>query len=189
MLNHVNLPWNVASSSEEVMKATHLILPGVGAFDFVMRSLKQSGLIPALNRFALEEKRPVLGVCVGMQVMFESSEEGVLNGLGWFEGKVRHLSKIYNVSSQSLRTPHMGWNALNFDQTSPMFSNLCGIQEFYFLHSYYCHPYDDDVVIATADYGASFCAVAQSNNIIGIQCHPEKSHACGANFLKVFSEI
>jgi len=175
-------------NSEDLDGCSHIILPGVGHFDHAMQRLNDSGLRPMLDQLVLEDKIPVLGVCVGMQMLSESSEEGVLPGLGWIPGKVRNMKN--NPSFMHLRLPHMGWNSLSTVQNSLLFSE--GFDEapqFYFLHSYYFEAYNRQDVEATAHYGADFDVVVSRGNIHGVQCHPEKSHHWGEQLIKNFVRI
>ncbi len=162
-----------------------IILPGVGHFDHAMQRFNDSGLRPPLERLVVNDKAPVLGVCVGMQMLADSSEEGLLPGLGWIPGKVRSMQS--NQSFAQLRTPHMGWNTLDVSQNSMLFS--AGFDEapqFYFLHSYYFEACNREDVVATAKYGADFDVVVSRGNIHGVQCHPEKSHHWGQQIIKNF---
>ncbi len=165
--------------------ATRLVLPGVGHFDHAMQRLNDSGLRPALEELVLKSKVPVMGVCVGMQMLAEGSDEGFLPGLGWVPGRVRSFAN--NPQSANLPMPHMGWNELEPKKGEGLFSH--GFDEapqFYFLHSYYFDANDKDDVAATAYYGFNFDAVVSRGNICGVQCHPEKSHHWGEQLLKNF---
>lgn len=163
-----------------------IILPGVGAFDHAMSCLNQSGLINRLRHIVEIEKKPVLGVCVGFQMMASSSEEGTLPGLGWFPGVVRKV----NRTGGGLPIPHMGWNALlPCKQSVPILANIEPGQKMYFLHSYQYEGDSHDYIIAEAEYGALIPAIAQKGNVIGVQPHPEKSHDVGVIILKNFAEI
>lgn len=183
----LNVPALRAVRPEDLAGANKIILPGVGAFDYAMTRLEQSGIRPELDRLVKEHGVPVIGICVGMQMMAESSEEGRLPGLGWIPGKVRR----FNVARLKLKThlPHMGWNDVTPTLGEPLFEGLESDARFYFLHSYYfeCTAYDD--VIAFAEYGDRFCCAVRSKNVYGVQFHPEKSHAFGMRLLKNYAEL
>lgn len=175
------------STPNELEAAKHLILPGVGHFDYSMTKLLESGLIDTLERLVMTHQVPIVGVCVGMQMLSSRSEEGSLPGLGWIPGVVRSFSNL----NGNLPMPHMGWNAVEPTSTSILFDSELSARllEFYFLHSYYFVPADKSHIAATTKYGIEFCSVISKDNIHGIQCHPEKSHDSGAAFLKRFSEL
>ncbi|WP_136146881.1 imidazole glycerol phosphate synthase subunit HisH [Escherichia coli] len=177
----------VARSVEDIFSATHLILPGVGAFDQAMTLFNNSGLRDSIEKRVYEEKIPIIGICVGMQMLATSSEEGSMPGLGWIPGTVRAFSS--NISSQNLPMPHMGWNNLIKRTSTPLLKDFAVEPSFYFLHSYYYECDDTGDVLATANYGHNFHCIISRNNIYGIQCHPEKSHSSGSQLLKNFAEI
>jgi imidazole glycerol-phosphate synthase subunit HisH len=177
-----------AFSSADLEDATRLILPGVGSFDHAMQKLNDSGMRPNLERLVLEKYVPVLGVCVGMQMLSTGSDEGSSLGLNWIPGRVRAFRSHSNC--QSLPMPHMGWNELKVNAQSNLFSQ--GFDEspqFYFLHSYYFDAEDKSHVAAVAHYGTDIDAVVSKGHIHGVQCHPEKSHHWGAQLLKNFCEL
>lgn len=176
-----------ASTPKDLFDATHLILPGVGAFDHAMHLLNQSGLRPTLEELVLGKKIPLLGVCVGMQMLGASSEEGVLPGLNWVPGQVRSFANT--PQSSLLPMPHMGWNDLEIQKEAVLFKNFDPNPRFYFLHSYYFSCVDPKHVAARARYGLDFDCVVSNENIHGVQCHPEKSHHHGVQLLKNFAEI
>lgn len=176
-----------AHTVEDLRKATKLILPGVGAFDHAMRLLDQSGMRSTLEELVQIHKVPVLGICVGMQILSSGSEEGRLNGLGWVPGRVRSFRS--DARSANLPLPHMGWNDVVPKDGSRLFKGLETDARFYFLHSYFFECEETENTTATACYGLDFsCAVAMGN-IFGVQFHPEKSHHFGAQLLKNFSEL
>ena len=184
---HLNLPFVIARTPVELSTATKIILPGVGAFDDAVRRLRDSGLGDVLVSMVNERQVPVLGVCVGMQLLARSSEEGELKGLGFVDGVVRKV----NVSAlrQNPRLPHMGWNTVSQTQDSPLFRGLPQGARFYFLHSYCFYPDRNDATIATTEYGESFACAVKSNHVYGVQFHPEKSHRMGMHLLKNFAEL
>lgn len=176
-----------AESEEDLRGASKLILPGVGAFDHAMELLDASGMRQPLERLVREDKVPVLGICVGMQILASASEEGVGVGLGWVGGRV--CSFAGNSASAGLPMPHMGWNDVVPAAGSPLFKGLEDDARFYFLHSYYFECSDPANVAARADYGFQFDCAVQNDNVFGVQFHPEKSHHWGAALLKNFAEL
>lgn len=177
-----------AHTPNDLEDATHLILPGVGHFDHAMNSLNQSGIRSALEKLVLQKNIPIIGICVGMQMLAEGSDEGTIPGLGWISGHVRAFAN--NAQSAHLPMPHMGWNDLQLSTDAKLITkDFDNSPQFYFLHSYYFDAKDKADVIATAYYGIDFDAVVSCGNIYGIQCHPEKSHHWGAQLLKNFAEL
>ncbi|MBM3117387.1 imidazole glycerol phosphate synthase subunit HisH [Jeongeupia naejangsanensis] len=188
MFKRLGLPAERAQTPADLSGATRLILPGVGAFDHAMQLLNDSGMRFELERLVLQQQVPVLGVCVGMQMLASGSDEGELPGLNWVPGRVRAFSTA--AASASLPMPHMGWNDLKPNGKSRLFQQ--GFEEtprFYFLHSFYFDAADKTHVAATANYGLEFDAVVSHGHIHGVQCHPEKSHHWGAQLLKNFAEL
>lgn len=177
----------LASDADALESASHIILPGVGAFDHAMQSLNDSGMREVLNTLVLDEGRPVLGICVGMQMLATASDEGQLPGLAWVDGQVRELPRAWLGDHEPL--PHMGWNAVHQTKDSPLFSNLAQNSRFYFLHGFYFDAAHKDNVIAESTYGENFPSVVAYNHIYGVQCHPEKSHQAGIQLLKNFGEL
>ena len=176
-----------AHTPDALSDAVRLILPGVGHFDHAMQHLNESGMRPTLEAMVLGSQVPVLGVCVGMQMLSDGSDEGALPGLGWVPGRVRAFAN--QPKSSHLPMPHMGWNELQPRAHSKLFST--GFEEsppFYFLHSYFFDAEDKQNVAATASYGLDFDAVVSRGHIHGVQCHPEKSHHWGEQLLKNFVE-
>ncbi|MEN5386590.1 imidazole glycerol phosphate synthase subunit HisH [Aliarcobacter skirrowii] len=182
----LNIPFKVVKNIDDFMGVNKLILPGVGSFDHAMISLQNSGMKEKLDELVLEKETPVIGICVGMQMLAKSSEEGTLNGLGWIDGIVKKFdkSKIKNAP-----LPHMGWNNLILEKKNKIFDNLEENPRYYFLHSYYFECENKEDVIATSTYGEKFDCMVNHKNIYGIQCHPEKSHHNGIKLLKNFGEI
>jgi glutamine amidotransferase len=177
-----------ANNIKVLEEASHLILPGVGHFDYAMKKLNTSGLRDSLEKLVINSKIPLLGICVGMQMLANTSDEGDLPGLGWISGSVRAFSN--NTNSSKLPLPHMGWNTLDIYKSEDLFSkNDKEISEFYFLHSYYFDAKDRSVVTATSNYGFNFDTAISSENIYGVQFHPEKSHKWGEFLLENFSKI
>lgn len=182
----LNIAARRATTAAELDGSTRLILPGVGDFDQAIRRLDASGMRPALDQLVLDRRIPVLGVCVGMQMLGRSSDEGRLAGLGWVDGQVRSFRSVPETAALPL--PHMGWNdVVPGPAAGPMFRGLESDARFYFLHSFFfaCDRADD--AAATARYGVDFCTAVRSNNIAGVQFHPEKSHRWGMRLLDNFA--
>lgn len=186
MFKRIGVASEVASDVKKIETAAKLLLPGVGAFDTAMEKIEASGMMDALNRKALEEKIPVLGICLGMQLLTESSEEGVRKGLGWIKGKTISFK---NRISDSLKIPHMGWNLIQPVKASRLLADLPEIPKFYFVHSFYVHADETESVLAVTEYGIKFHSVVQQGNIFGAQFHPEKSHKFGMKLLENFANL
>lgn len=182
----MNVPTTVATRAGDLNDATHVILPGVGTFDHAMELLNTSGLRDPLDDLVAKGDAIVLGVCVGMQILAESSEEGTASGLAWVNGKVRRLSS--QPAAAALSMPHMGWNDVQPRVGETLFKGSNEALRFYFLHSYYLDC-DDALVAARASYGIDFACAVRQHNVLGVQFHPEKSHGWGARILKNFAEI
>ena len=182
--HRLNISVVIASNADQLLGAEKLILPGVGAFDWAMARLNESGMRARLDELVLHQKIPVLGVCVGMQMMANRSEEGEIPGLGWIDAEVVRF-QLAQVSHAPL--PHMGWNDVNFLREDPLFVGISS-PRFYFLHSYHFLAHHDSQILATTDYGHSFTSIASSSHIYGVQFHPEKSHHWGVQLLKNFAE-
>jgi imidazole glycerol-phosphate synthase subunit HisH len=184
----LHIPVQVAKSENDLEGASKLILPGVGHFDYAMQRFNDSGMRKKVESLVLQNNVPVLGVCVGMQIMANSSEEGVESGLGWISGTIKSLESIVKVGN-NLPLPHMGWNSVTPNHKD-LFNNIdSGDLEFYFLHSYYFDCTSQENCIASTDYSSNFCCAVNNKNIFGVQFHPEKSHHFGVNLLKNFSEL
>jgi glutamine amidotransferase len=187
VFKRVNIDARLAKNSSDLDGATKLILPGVGAFDHAMEKLNGSGMRDKLDKLVLEEKIPVVGICVGMQILGKASEEGKLPGLGWIDGDVEKFDE--RTIQYKTKLPHMGWNDVNVKRENPLFSKLENDALFYFLHSYYFKCNNQDDILATADYGVEFSCVINSGNIYGVQFHPEKSHHYGEQLLYNFATL
>lgn len=183
----LNIAIKVAHTAEELADAERIILPGVGAFDWAMSLLNQSGMRDCLDNLAKIEKRPVLGVCVGMQMMAKHSEEGALPGLGWIDAEVKKFTAINE--DYDLRLPHMGWNDVIVRKSTPLFSGLETGARFYFLHSYYFQPKNPECILTYTEYHGKFASAVEQENMFGVQFHPEKSHQWGIHLLKNFGEV
>lgn len=180
MIKWIGRDGVITSDKEQIRNATHLILPGVGAFDSGMENLYKSNLVDILSHEVLINKKPILGICLGMQLLLDSSEEGTSKGLGWIQG----YSKKFSFDDNSLKVPHMGWNYIKIENPSPIVKDLDDAK-FYFVHSYFVNTAQENI-ITTTTYGHSFVSGVQKDNIYGFQFHPEKSHKYGMQLFKNF---
>ena len=187
VFHRLNIKAKTATTGAELADASRVILPGVGSFDDAMRRLTESGMRDALDDLALRQRVPLLGVCVGMQMLAHGSDEGQLPGLGWISGRVRRFDS--RPSAAALPVPHMGWNDVRPVAQSRLFDQLDRDARFYFLHSYYFVCDRDEDTLAVANYGEDFACAAHAGNIFGVQFHPEKSHHFGARLLQNFAEM
>lgn len=185
--SRLNIPCGIASDKADLESATKVILPGVGAFDQAMKLLNESGMREPVDCLVREEGVPVLGICVGMQMMASQGDEGNAQGLGWIEGRVIELST--SSLSAKPKLPHMGWNSLRPTEQHRLFEGVDCDRGFYFLHSYHFVCADEENVLATSQYGEEFASAVSSGNIYGVQFHPEKSHHNGVSIFKNFAEI
>jgi glutamine amidotransferase len=183
----LNVEVTTATTAADLEGATKVILPGVGAFDHAMERLEASGMRDALDDLVLSERVPVLGVCVGMQMLAHGSEEGIKSGLGWIEGRVKRLTPPEPAAAMQL--PHMGWNDVAPVSDNRLFEHLENDARFYFLHSYYFECAHQGDVAAVSSYGREFSCAVSSANIHGVQFHPEKSHHFGTRLLQNFAEL
>lgn len=182
MLLRLGIRCTITAKPEEVEQAKRIILPGNGSFDACMQNLRSSGLIPVLERKVLEQGTPLLGICVGAQMLGSESAEGTESGLGWLDMKVRRFPDM-----PGLRVPHMGWNQVRpCSGSHSLTHNMDADARFYFVHSYYMEPSDPDDVLLLAHYGIDFAAGVSRGNISGVQFHPEKSHRFGKQLLASF---
>jgi imidazole glycerol-phosphate synthase subunit HisH len=185
--NQLAIPFTVATKSDDLRIASKIILPGVGTFDNAMERLERSGMREMLGELVLKRNVPVLGICIGMQILACLSEEGRLPGLGWIDGEVKKIDT--STLSQSTRLPHMGWNDVQPTRESRLFKHLEQPPRFYFLHSYFLQCRKCKDVLAVTDYGGQFTCAVNSGNIFGVQFHPEKSHKFGIQLLKNFGDM
>ena len=185
--NRLNIPVKIAKTSSNLEDAHRLILPGVGHFDHAMSELIKSGMREKLDELVLIKKIPVIGICVGMQMMGNSSEEGSLEGLKWIDASIKKLDET--KINQITRLPHMGWNNVYSTKPHILFEGLEKEALFYFLHSYYFECNNKSNILAKTEYGDSFTCAASNESIYGIQFHPEKSHNYGEILLNNFSKI
>jgi glutamine amidotransferase len=185
MLKKIGTPARISSDREQIKRAEKIILPGVGAFDQGMQALINQGLLEILHTKALLEKIPILGICLGMQLLTKSSAEGQLKGLGFIAA---HTQK-FSFQDTKLKVPHMGWNTVIPQNNHLLFKGLEEEQRFYFAHSFYVACEQQHNILAKAHYGIEFAAAIAHENILGVQFHPEKSHKFGMNLLKKFAEL
>lgn len=182
MLKKLGSDSIIASDAGSIEKADKLLLPGVGAFDTCAQKLRDSGLMDIVCQKVIEEKIPVLGICVGMQLMMSGSEEGILPGLGWLKGTV------VKFRQSSLKIPHMGWSEIEINKPSRLFTDMYDEPRYYFVHSYHAVMENEQDVLAYAEYGNRFVASVERENILGVQFHPEKSHKYGMKLLENFAK-
>jgi glutamine amidotransferase len=185
MFKRIGFKACIESDPDVICKASRLLLPGVGAFDAAISRIHGiPGLLEVLQYKALKEQVPVLGVCLGMQLLTSSSEEGGVAGLGWIEGKTMRFPKI-----EGLKVPHMGWNMARSLISSPLTADLGVMPRYYFVHSYYVQVKKQEHSLMRTEYGVEFDSVIALDNIYGVQFHPEKSHRFGMQILNNFSKI
>ncbi len=185
MMKKLGLPARIVSTSREIENADKIILPGVGAFDHGISALTRLDLVEPLKKRVVQDKVPLLGVCLGMQLLAEGSEEGSLRGLDLING---YCVRFESDGESSVRIPHMGWNELSICRENPLMTHLEGCR-FYFVHSYHMVCSDMVNVLATAHYGNNFTAAVQCGNVWGVQFHPEKSHRFGMALLVNFARL
>jgi glutamine amidotransferase len=186
IFNRLGIDVEAARTPAALQRAHKIILPGVGAFDWAISRLNDSGLRETLDNLVLEKGVDVLGVCVGMQLMAKRSDEGSLPGLGWLDAEVFRFDTA--LFKERTHLPHMGWNDVRPVSERDLFKSM-PLSRFYFLHSYYVAPRNPAETLATANYGLEFTAAIRSDNIYGVQFHPEKSHQWGIDLLKNFSAL
>lgn len=183
----LKVPHLITGNLDELAAAERYVLPGVGDFDTTMTYMRDSGMLETLNREVVEHRKKVLGICVGMQILAQSSEEGELPGLGWIPARVRRI----NVATLNAKPklPHMGWNSVRVKTDLPLFDGVDAERGFYFLHSYYFDAEDPDNVVATVTYGSEITCGVILGNVYGLQFHPEKSHANGMAIFRNFARL
>ncbi len=187
MLKRIGAACEITGDLERIANAKKILLPGVGAFDAAVQQIDKAGMREVLNKKALEDKVPVLGICLGMQLLTQSSEEGVLKGLGWIPAKT---VKFNFPQPTDLKVPHMGWNEISVVNHCALVDDLPPEPRFYFVHSYHAKAEDDKYVIARTHYGYDFDSMlTNGDNIMGAQFHPEKSHKFGMKLLTNFAKI
>lgn len=186
MLKFLSIPSQISSDASVIEKSSKLLLPGVGSWDNGMDKLKTSKFFPCFEELVLDRKVPLLGICLGMQILLESSEEGHMPGLGWIDGTV---SKFNFDPASKLKVPHMGWNLVQPVCTNPLTSSFEEETRFYFVHSYHANNIKSENQLIKSHYGYDFVSGIHKDNIWGVQFHPEKSHKFGMKLLKSFSEL
>ncbi len=186
MLKKIGRQPVISADIPVIEKADKLILGGVGAFDNAMTKLNELKLVEILNRKVLHEEVPVLGICLGMQLLTRSSEEGRLPGFGWIDAATYRFN--FENGNGKLKVPHMGWNSVEMKKQNVLFEDICDEPRFYFVHSYHLAADQEEDVVSTTDYGYPFTSVVNKKNIFGVQFHPEKSHKYGMKLLQNFME-
>lgn len=186
-LQRIGIPFVFSADPAAIAEADHLILAGVGAFDHGMTRLQSRGLIPLLEQKVRAQGTPLLGLCLGAQLLTRGSEEGTLPGLGWIPADTIRFAPDVCVEGKIRKIPHMGWNTLKHTQAHPLLEGISQDDPFYFMHSYHLSSVPAELVLATTEYGEAFPSVVASNTIAGIQCHPEKSREAGLRFLRNFA--
>ncbi len=184
MFKRIGVKSQISSELKQIKQAEKILLPGVGAFDQAMKRINESGFREVLDKKATQEKIPVLGICLGMQLLTNSSEEGELPGLGWINAKATRIPV-----ADGLKVPHMGWNVVKPLNDSKLTAQLPEESRFYFVHTYAVHCESADNVILHSSHGIEFDAAIQNDNIYGAQFHPEKSHKFGMHILKNFASL
>ncbi len=183
MLRKIGVESIVSSNKTDIESADKLILPGVVAFDQGMTNLKNYNLIETLNRRVLNDKVPILGICLGLQIMTQGSEEGVLDGLGWFDAKTIKFDK--SKFPENLKIPHMGWNDVTIAKDNKLFT-YDSESRYYFVHSYHVTSFAKEDILTQTDYGYNFVSSLSKDNMVAVQFHPEKSHKFGMKLISNF---
>lgn len=178
---------SIAGCTRDLVNPSKLILPGVGHFDYAMKKFGDSGMLEKVSELVKINNIPILGICVGMQMLAKSSEEGNMPGLGWIDAHVKKIDS--SLINQTTKLPHMGWNDIIANTENLLFQNLSSSPQFYFLHSYFIECENECNIIATTSYGSRFACAVNKNNIYGVQFHPEKSHQFGIKLLENFSNL
>lgn len=185
MFKRLGVACQVTADADVIRSADRIVLPGNGAFDACMRGLRATGLVPVLEELVVRDRRPLLGICVGAQMLGHSSDEGTEPGLGWIDMRIRRFPTL-----PGLLIPHMGWTDVErADTTHPILDTLETNARFYFVHSYFMEVVDPAHVLLRARHGIEFAAAVQAGNIVGVQFHPEKSHRFGKQLLGRFANV
>jgi glutamine amidotransferase len=182
-LTILGVNYEISNDPETIRQADKLILPGVGHFGKAMQQLQESNLIEVLNDVVINQKKPILGICLGMQLMANFSEEGNVDGLGWIGGRI---NRFQVQDKLRYKIPHTGWNGIKICKESPMNKGLINHEEFYFVHAYYFQADKEEDILHKTTYEQEFVSAVQKNNIVGVQYHPEKSHDVGLKLIKNF---
>jgi len=186
MLGYLGIPCLITSEMDQIANAKKIIIAGVGAFDYAINKLHEYRLWEVLERKALMEKTPILGICLGMQIMTKKSEEGKQQGFGWIDGETIRFN--FNDNLSKLKIPHIGWNTVSVEKESNIITGLDSNSRFYFVHSFHIICYQKKDILLSTNYGYNFPSGIQRENIYGVQFHPEKSHRFGFRLLKSFAE-
>ena len=186
MFKRIGVDSSLSSNLDEIKHSKKILIPGVGAFDAAMERINQGGFNEVLNYKANIERIPILGICLGMQLLTVKSEEGIMQGLSWIDAET---VRFRFEQKQQLKVPHMGWNRILSKQTSPLTDNLSSDSRFYFVHSFYVKCRNPKNIVSTTPYGGEFASIIQRDNIYGAQFHPEKSHKFGMQLLLNFSKL
>ncbi len=187
MLKHIGVDTLISAEVSDIEAASKIILAGVGAFDAAMERIHAMNILKGLNRRVVEDRVPVLGICLGMQLMTERSDEGKAPGLGWIHGEAVRFR--FNGSSPKMKVPHMRWNSVALKKESKLFNDMPQMPRFYFVHSYHVICENESDVLTTTPYGDDFVSSIEKENIFGTQFHPEKSHKFGMKLLRNFSNL
>jgi imidazole glycerol-phosphate synthase subunit HisH len=186
MLKKAGIESHITNDAKAIKEASHLILPGVGHFDYCMKNLKILPVFDLIQERVLVEKTPILGICVGVQLLLEGSEEGNEAGLGWIKGVCKKFKFETEQQKTTLKIPHMGWCDVTIKKESKLFSPMHDEPRYYFVHSYYPTCENEEDLLLSANYGFEFGAGVEKGNVVGVQCHPEKSHKFGLKLLTNF---
>ncbi len=184
MVKKIGTQAIISSNISDIKKASKLILPGVGAFDNGMNNLQDSEFIPLLNEKVIQNKTPILGICLGMQLLTQRSEEGQKPGLGWIDADTVRFK--FDQKQKELKIPHMRWNSISIQKKSPLFNDFYKEPRFYFVHSYYVLCNNQEDILTKTRYGYDFVSSIMKDNIVGVQFHPEKSLKYGMRFFENF---
>ncbi len=185
-LDNIKVNCIISSNPTEILNADKIILPGVGHFSVAMNNLKKLHLIDTLHEAVLTKKTPIIGICLGMQLMTKWSEEGDVAGLGWFDANVVR----FNIHDKlKFKVPQIGWNQINIEKQSVLMNEIENLSEFYFVHSYHVKCNDPNEILNTTDYESIFTSAIEKENIFGVQYHPEKSHDAGEQLLRNFCNL
>ena len=185
--DQLKVPYKIAKSPEDIYGAEKLFLPGVGSFDETISKLDELGYRKALDFEVLENKVPIMGICVGMQILAESSEEGKLKGLGYIKGHVKKIDS--SLLKFKPKLPHLGWNTIDVKRENDLLNDIDTELGFYFLHTYFFECNDEKDILCSTEYGKSFASAINHSNVYGVQFHPEKSHQNGIKLLHNFAKL
>ncbi len=186
MLKYINVDFDMAFDHRDIKAADKVLLPGVGAFDAAIDTLHEKNLVDSLNEFVTIKKKPLLGICLGMQLLTNQSEEGKKKGFGWIEGEATKFN--FGDNPDKLKVPHMGWNFIQPQYDNPLLAEMDETYRFYFVHSYFVSCQKKDNVLATTHFGHDFASIINKDNVFGAQFHPEKSHKFGMKLLNNFAK-